>query len=155
MTTHDIIMAFNNNLSDDKDYTITELKKILTDIYNLKTKNYKKEKAVKVKKEPSPYNIFVKEHYNEFKIKNPTATAPEIMKMIAELWKNKDNVYKGNECKKQVNNIDDNDEKNVVKKNKDGVKNEVKNEVNEDTINNDLSTTLPDIEKPKKRTVKK
>lgn len=160
MTTTEIMMTFNNAVSDDKEYTITELKKIMTDIYNSKTKNKKDKTEVKVKKEPTQYNIFVKEHYNEFKTKNPDATAPEVMKMIAVLWKNKDNTVKQDDEKKEED-VKQDDEKEEVKQDdeKEKVKQEVKKVVKKTTVkkveDDNVSGNLPEIEKPKKRTVKK
>ena len=124
---------FNTLISDDNEYTLTELKKMLGEIYKTvktglkdgdkpkkkpkteKVEKVEKKKAepvlddegnpipkkrgrpskvrldkdgnVKEKKPPSPYNIFVKANYAPLKEKNPDATAPEIMKMAAALWK--------------------------------------------------------------------
>lgn len=196
MTTTEIMMAFNNTVSDNNTYTITELKKILTEVYNLKTKTKKDKKEDKVKKEPTPYNIFVKEHYSDFKTKNPTASSTEIMKMIADLWKNKDTDKQKVDNDKNkvdiVNNdpdviqkvvvddkkVDDKKDTNVNndpdvkqkvveddKKNEE-VKKEIKKtvkKVKKDTtiVDNDVKKEdvvdgdLPDIDKPKKRTIKK
>jgi hypothetical protein len=185
MTTTEIMMAFNNTVRDDKIYTITELKKILTECYNTRTKVKKEKKENKVKKEPTPYNLFVKEHYSEIKTKNPKTTSTEIMKMIAEMWKNKDTdvKQKAEDDKKDIVNndpdvkqkveddkknqdkevdkkeddvkqkVDDKKEDDVkqVKKTVKKVKKEVDTDVKEDVVDGDL----PELDKPKKRTVKK
>ena len=46
-----------------------------------------KDGNIKEKKAPSAYNIFVKSQYAPLKEANPEATAPEIMKLAAALWK--------------------------------------------------------------------
>ena len=123
MTTIEIIEEFNTLINKDQDYTLAEMKTILSDVY--KTKNGKKvakkapkkadaEKAdpsddddnekpkkrgrpaktpklnakgeEKKKREPSAYNIFIKEKYAEYKATNPEMTAKEVMLAAAAAW---------------------------------------------------------------------
>ena len=119
MTTIEIIEEFNTLIIKDQDYTLAEMKTILSDVY--KTKNGKKvvKKAPKKaendevpsdddkpkkkgrpaktpklnakgeekkKREPSAYNIFIKEKYAEYKASNPEMTAKEVMLAAAAAW---------------------------------------------------------------------
>ena len=119
MTTFDIITEFNTLIDNDTEYTLKEMKTILTDIYNTKNgkKTYKKKvqnsdddekdedgkkkkttKApkldkdgnVKPKRAPTAYNLFVKERMGELKKENPELKGSELMKMAAGDWKNKE-----------------------------------------------------------------
>jgi hypothetical protein len=49
--------------------------------------NLDKDGNVKAKKAPSAYNLFIKEKSPDMKKLHPEATAPEIMKLVAALWK--------------------------------------------------------------------
>ena len=106
---------FEAAINADQEYTITEMKKILSDIYKanvapVKAVCVKKVKAVdeeeagakigrpakqpklkangeeRKKREPSAYNLYYKEQYPIVKQENPTLAAKEILKMVAALW---------------------------------------------------------------------
>ena len=126
MTTVEIIDEFNKIVNLEQEYTLTELKTILGNIY--KEKNGKKvavkksaakkeEKCVedapsdeekvkkrgrpakepklnakgeeKKKREPTAYNIFIKEKYAELKAQYETLNQKEIMLLAAAAWKAK------------------------------------------------------------------
>ena len=123
MTTAEIIEEFNKIVNKEQEYTLAELKAILTDIY--KVKNGKKVTVKKVKevksdedapsdeekpkkrgrpakepklnakgeekkkREPSAYNIFIKEKYAELKQQNNALTTKEIMLLAAAEWSKK------------------------------------------------------------------
>ena len=119
MTTVEIITEFTELINVEQEYTLSELKSMLSDIYKTKTgkkvaakKIAKKADAVpsdedekpkkkgrpakapkldangdvKKKREPSAYNIFIKEKYAEFKQSNPEMTTKEIMLQAAADW---------------------------------------------------------------------
>ena len=113
MTTFDIITEFNTLIDNDTEYTLKEMKTILTDIYNTKngkkiykkkvqnsdddvndTDNKKKKTVkldkdgnVKQKRAPTAYNLFVKERMGELKKENPELKGSELMKLAAGDWK--------------------------------------------------------------------
>ena len=76
--------GFSNIVDIFKDkYTLTELKQYLTDAYKLKSKKET------VKKEPSAYNIFVKEEFAKIKLETPDMNNKEYMRLIGSRWKAK------------------------------------------------------------------
>ena len=113
MTTSDIITEFNTLIDNDTEYTLKEMKTILTDIYNTnngkkiykkkvqnsdddvndtdnkkkKTVKLDKDGNVKQKRAPTAYNLFVKERMGELKKENPELKGSELMKMAAGDWK--------------------------------------------------------------------
>lgn len=77
--------GFSNIVDIFKDkYTLTELKQYLTDAYKLKNK-----KETTVKKQPSAYNIFVKEEFAKIKSETPDLDNKEYMRLIGTRWKAK------------------------------------------------------------------
>ena len=62
-TTEQIITTFTEQVDSDKEYTRAELSKMLTEIYNNlnKGKKAKGNGDEKKKKEPSGYNLYLKE----------------------------------------------------------------------------------------------
>lgn len=125
MTTVEIMNEFNTLINKEQDYTLTELKTILSDVYKtvngakkvvkkiikkvetekvetekvdlsgdeddtLKKKGRpvksSKDNGEKKKREPSAYNIFIKDKYAELKLSNPGMTAKEIMLSAAAAW---------------------------------------------------------------------
>ena len=125
MTTAEIVAEFNTLVITAQDYTLAELKTILSDVYKTKTgkkvtpkKAGKKVEKIdipsdapsdeeekpkkkgrpakepklnangeeKKKREPSAYNIFIKEQYAELKLSHPEMSAKEIMLAAAAAW---------------------------------------------------------------------
>lgn len=83
----EIIDTFNSMVDKSKeDYTIDELKKILTNAY----KSLKKKKTEGEKKAPSEYNLFIKEAIKKIKEENPDVDRKNLMPMAAKRW----NEYK-------------------------------------------------------------
>ena len=76
-TTSKFITNFSSIIDYDKDYTLNELSKLLTKAYN---DTYKK------KKEPSKYNLFIKENIIKLKKEFPDKNGRELMKMASENW---------------------------------------------------------------------
>ena len=80
--------GFSNIVDIFKDkYTLPQLKQYLTDAYQLK--NIKNKKETTVKREPSAYNIFVKEEFAKIKAESPELDNKEYMRLIATRWKTK------------------------------------------------------------------
>ena len=70
--------------SSRNDYTLDELKKLLTEAY----KSGKKKKVDGGdKKEPSKYNIFIKEEIARIRQENPAVDNKQLMSMAAARWK--------------------------------------------------------------------
>lgn len=65
------------------DYTLDELKKLLTEAY----KSLKKKKTSTEKKEPSKYNIFIKEEITKIRQENPDVDNKKLMSLAAARWK--------------------------------------------------------------------
>lgn len=96
-TTQKIVADFKALFADnDTEISLAEMKVMLTDIYKAagpsKKKSSKKEKsevADKPKREPTAYNLFMKEQMENLKAEGSTLTGKEKMQKIAELWKEK------------------------------------------------------------------
>tara|TARA_B110001450_G_scaffold207364_1_gene197705 strand:- start:75 stop:407 length:333 start_codon:yes stop_codon:yes gene_type:complete len=78
-----MIETFVKDIDYEKKYTLNDLKKELTHAF--KSVKQKKNESVK-KKEPSKYNIYIKEIMGKLKIDNPEKTNKEILKMAAQEW---------------------------------------------------------------------
>ena len=97
-----VLEYFTSSLDISNNYTLDEYKKIITSAYKdamKKTiKANKKNRANKdnlendvkkcdiVKREPTKYNIFVKETILHLKTQNPDKPYKELMKMAADKW---------------------------------------------------------------------
>lgn len=94
---------FVNLVDVSKEYTLKELKDLITEVYKTKTAKKSKskkttkntdtessddEKSKKPKKKATPYNVYVGERIKALKTEEPNATAIERMKMAAMGWKN-------------------------------------------------------------------
>lgn len=129
-TTAEIIAEFTELVNVEQEYTLSELKSILSDIYKVKNgkkvvakKTAKKEQVIpsddeekpkkkgrpaktpkldangeaKKKREPSAYNIFIKEKYAEYKKSDPELSTKEIMLKAAADWSEKKLLAKNDE----------------------------------------------------------
>lgn len=87
ITTKKMLDTFVSNIDTTKEYSLEEVKKILTESYKSvkKTKKVKSEGAEK--RQPSKYNLFVKEQMIKIKLENPSKDNKEIMSMAASQWK--------------------------------------------------------------------
>jgi hypothetical protein len=189
MTTAEIIAEFTTLVNVEQEYTLGELKSILSDVYKVKTgkkvapnkvaKKAEKEPSddedvpkkrgrpakapkldangdVKKKREPSLYNIFIKERRAHYKLTDPELSSKECMLRAAAEWTAKKEAEKEpsdddatdettNEMKKEDEEAKKEDEKKTKKvkevkvkevkekKEKKGKKEEVKEyEVKED-----------------------
>ena len=104
-TTQQIVNQFTTNVDTEKEYTRAELGKILTQVYHeitsnkkvktdnteKKVKKSKKEKSdddePKKKREPTLYNIFVKEQMPLIKEEFPELSRQDLMRKVGEAWK--------------------------------------------------------------------
>lgn len=112
MTTREIIDEFTILINIENEYTLHEMKKILETVYKSKTekpvkkddakvgktprkflgmkkvvKKPKEEGEEKKKREPTEYNLYMKENYSKAKEQNPEANKSEIMKIVYGMWK--------------------------------------------------------------------
>ena len=80
-----VIDAFVGSIDVNQDYSLDDLKKILVTAY--KTSGKSKKSANDEKREPSKYNLFVKQEMLKLKAEHPEKSNPEIMSMAAALWR--------------------------------------------------------------------
>jgi len=104
--TQKIINEFTTLVDTDKEYTRAELGKMLTEVYRQitsdkpkktddkpKKKKSKKEKdsdeeaEPKKKREPTAYNLFVKEQMSIVKDEFPDLNLRDMMRKVGEMWK--------------------------------------------------------------------
>ena len=84
--TSKIITAFTTKVDIAKDdYTLDELKKLLTESF--KESKTKKRNTTGEKKEPSKYNIFIKEEIQRIRTENPNTDNKQLMSIAASRWK--------------------------------------------------------------------
>lgn len=84
--TSKIITAFTTKVDVAKDdYTLDELKKLLTESF--KESKTKKRNTTGEKKEPSKYNIFIKEEIQRIRSENPNTDNKQLMSIAASRWK--------------------------------------------------------------------
>ena len=84
--TNKIITAFTAKIDTAKDdYTLDELKKLLTESF--KESKTKKRNTTGEKKEPSKYNIFIKEEIQRIRVENPNTDNKQLMSIAASRWK--------------------------------------------------------------------
>jgi len=110
MTTKDIIDEFAKLIVSDNEYTLKEMKQMLEEVYKSKSEKEGKtprkalgkkkkvvekevvEKKEKKKREPTVYNLFMRDNYSVAKAANPDANGSEIMKIVAKMWQDQKEV---------------------------------------------------------------
>jgi hypothetical protein len=100
--TKKVLEYFSASIDISNNYSLDEYKKIVTNAYKDAMKKTKKkgnksnedgDKTENVKREPTKYNIFVKEAILKLKVENPDKPYKDLMKMAADEWnQNKLNV---------------------------------------------------------------
>lgn len=80
-----IIDEFVKAIDTEKEHTLDEMKKVLTETY--KTLRKKKVKNPLEKKEPSEYNIFIKEEMKKIRLEEPSVDNKVLMSKAASRWK--------------------------------------------------------------------
>ena len=101
-TTQQILTTFTSKVEIEKEYTRSELGKMLTEVFNeiregekgerkvRKTKKVKTEEGEeKKKREPTAYNLFVKETMSGVKANNPGMSRQDLMREVSRMWQEK------------------------------------------------------------------
>ena len=101
-TTQQILTTFTSKVDLEKEYTRSELGKMLTEVFKeireaekgekkvRKTKKVKTEEGEeKKKREPTAYNLFVKETMLVVKEENPEMSRQDLMREVGRMWKEK------------------------------------------------------------------
>lgn len=81
--TKKIIDSFVASVDSSNQYTLEELKKHLSDAYKL---SKKKKKDGSEKKEPSLYNMFIKDEMIKIRKESPDVDNKKLMSMAAARW---------------------------------------------------------------------
>ena len=79
--TEAFVCSVDNNRND---YTLDELKKLLTEAYKV---SKKKRSNNGEKKAPSQYNIFIKDEIAKIREENPNVDNKQLMSLAAARWK--------------------------------------------------------------------
>lgn len=83
-----IIETFVSKIDVESQYTLSEYKNILTEVY----KNIKiKKKSTTTKKQPSKYNIFIKDEMIKLKKENNDTKNKDLLKLAAKKWQEEKN----------------------------------------------------------------
>tara|TARA_Y100000361_G_scaffold120011_1_gene111608 strand:+ start:99 stop:413 length:315 start_codon:yes stop_codon:yes gene_type:complete len=81
-----IIDTFVSKIDNEKKYSLNEFKKLITESFK-EIKELKKKKVVK--KNPTKYNIFIKEEIQKLRVEFPDLSNKELLKKGAERWREK------------------------------------------------------------------
>jgi hypothetical protein len=101
-TIQKILTTFTSKVDMEKEYTRSELGKMLTEVFKgiregekgekkvRKTKKVKTEEgSEKKKREPTAYNLYVKETMSVVKEENPEMSRQDLMREVGRMWKEK------------------------------------------------------------------
>ena len=100
-TTERILTTFTSKVEMDKEYTRSELGKMLTEVFKEIRESSKGEKKTrkKAKKEdggeekkkraPTPYNLYVKATMSGVKESNPEMSRQDLMREVGRMWREK------------------------------------------------------------------
>ena len=100
-TTEQILTTFTSKVDMEKEYTRSELGKMLTEVFKEmkeveKGEKPKKKKVKKTedgeekkKREPTLYNLFVKDTMSVVKEENPEMSRQDLMREVGRMWKEK------------------------------------------------------------------
>ena len=126
-TTERILTTFTSKVEMDKEYTRSELAKMLTEVFKEIREGEKGEKKKKAKKEeggeekkkraPSAYNLYVRDTMGVVKEDNPEMSRQDLMREVGRMWKEKNRDDKEEDVKEEVEEV-----KKVGKKEKKGKK---------------------------------
>ena len=129
-TTERILTTFTSKVDMEKEYTRSELGKMLTEVYKEIREGTKGEKKTrkkakkeeggeeKKKREPTLYNLFVKDTMGVVKEENPEMSRQDLMREVGRMWKEK----KGEVVEVNEEVVEVNEEVEEVKKVKKGKK---------------------------------
>ena len=99
-TTERILTTFTSKVDLEKEYTRSELGKMLTEVFKeiregekgekkARKKVKKEEGEDKKKREPTAYNLFVKETMSVVREENPEMSRQDLMREVGRMWKEK------------------------------------------------------------------
>ena len=126
-STQIFLNEYTNLIDTEKEYTPSELRKLVTEVYNTingnkpsytkkskvepsKAKKQKREPKLDsdgnvVKRPPTKYNIFVKDNIGKVKEENPELSRHELMKKVAFMWKTQKNGVRVEEEAKEEEEV--------------------------------------------------
>ena len=88
--TNKVLEYFKESIDSTNSYTLDEYKKLITAAFKEASKKTSKRSSKSgdevVKREPTKYNIFVKEEILKLKAENPDKQYKDLMKMAADKW---------------------------------------------------------------------
>ena len=88
--TNKVLEYFKESIDSTNSYTLDEYKKLITAAFKEAAKKTSKRSSKSseevVKREPTKYNIFVKEEILKLKAENPDKQYKDLMKMAADKW---------------------------------------------------------------------
>lgn len=84
--TKKIVDTFLSKIDNEKKYTLSEFKKVITESFK-EIKDAKKNSVIK--KNPTKYNLFIKEEIQKLRVEFPDLSNKELLKKGAERWKQK------------------------------------------------------------------
>jgi hypothetical protein len=88
--TNKVLEYFKESINTTNSYTLDEYKKLITAAFKEAAKKTSKRSSKSgdevVKREPTKYNIFVKEEILKLKAENPDKQYKDLMKMAADKW---------------------------------------------------------------------
>ena len=99
-TTQQILTTFTSKVDLEKEYTRSELGKMLTEVFKeiregekgvkkVRKKVKTEEGSEKKKREPTAYNLFVKETMSVVREENPEMSRQDLMREVGKMWKEK------------------------------------------------------------------
>ena len=96
-STQQILTTFTSKVDLEKEYTSSELRKMLTEVFKEIREGEKGEKKAKKreegeekkKREPTAYNLFVKETMSVVREENPKMSRQDLMREVGRMWKEK------------------------------------------------------------------
>ena len=133
-TTERILTTFTSKVNMEKEYTRSELAKMLTEVFKEIREGEKKKKAKKEeggeekkKREPTAYNLYVKATMGVVKEENPEMSRQDLMREVGRMWKEKNRDDKEEDvneedAKEEVEKEEVEEVKKVGKKEKKGKK---------------------------------
>ena len=100
-TTQKVLTTFTSKIDLEKEYTRSELGKMLTEVFKEIRESSKGEKKTrkkvkkedggeeKKKREPTAYNLYVRETMPVVKEENPEMSRQDLMREVGKMWKEK------------------------------------------------------------------
>jgi len=136
-TTEKILSTFTSKVDMEKEYTRNELGKMLTEVFKEIREGSKGEKKTrkkakkeeggeeKKKREPTAYNLYVRDTMSVVKEENPKMSRQDLMREVGRMWKEKKGEVK------DVENVEEQEEE-VQEEVQEEVREEVQKEVQEE-----------------------